>query len=459
MFTTDLMLLAVFLSSLLFSDIPAASATPPSARPERVTVTAGGRVDMCLSCHRERPDTSHGRDVLGCAVCHLGDALAGRKKQAHRGMVLNPGELAVVDLTCGRPGCHADEVKWVKNSLMATNRGIISTLRYYWGESPDNREEISVSRLKETGMNSPALDYYRKLCGSCHLWVEKGTLPFFLSTKGGGCTACHYLKRHPGYAGEKDHGHVFHPWITRSVPMENCIRCHNRSGRIGLSYRGEFESEGYGTPYVEGDLSPAQYADGRFFLKVKADVHHEKGIVCIDCHTQREIMGDGTYHAHFEEQLEVTCLTCHNSVEALETVAAASMEETGLQEKSGGSERIPKLDIRKKGPAFFLEDKSSKKLHRLNPPDPVSCGNPVHSRLACQACHSTWVPQCYGCHVRMNRREKQLDKIALKETPGRWKEYRSFIRYESPPLGILEGHDSGSGRGGTGGKVVVMVPG
>ena len=43
-----------------------------------------------------------------------------------------------------------------------------------------------------------------------------------------------------------------HPLVVKQVPEENCIRCHNRSGRIGLSYIGVYESEGYGTPYEQG---------------------------------------------------------------------------------------------------------------------------------------------------------------------------------------------------------------
>ncbi|NDY43729.1 amino acid ABC transporter substrate-binding protein, partial [Dissulfurirhabdus thermomarina] len=68
-------------------------------------------------------------------------------------------------------------------------------------------------------------------------------------------------------------------------------------------------------------------------------------------------------------------------------------------------------------------------------------------RLSCQACHSTWVPQCYGCHVRADRSQAMLDKVAARETPGRWSEFRSFMRHESPPLGRK------------GDEVVILVPG
>jgi len=421
---------------------------PNNPKVKQVTTTLSGRVDLCLSCHKKKPDKAHGREILGCAVCHRGNPLSGDKQRAHLGMVLNPGELRFADKTCGQSACHPNQVTWVKNSLMATNRGIISTLRFYWGETSDHNEDISVKILKDTGMNSLALDYYRKLCGSCHLWVERRSLPSFLAYKGGGCTACHLVKDRGQKAKEERH-----PGIIKVIPMDNCVLCHNRSGRIGLSYQGKFESEGYGTPYEEGDFSSRELADGRFYRIFKDDVHHEKGLTCIDCHTQKEIMGDGKRHAHFEKQLEVTCRDCHGTSNHQVT-------------RSPNSPGLPELKILEKDGSFFLENKQNKKLHPLHAPNPVACMHPAHRRLSCQACHSTWVPQCYGCHIRMDGSKTQLDKIAIKETPGLWEEFRSFIRYEYPPLGIFE-HDTE--RPGIPsekdllqaetGEVVVLVPG
>ena len=147
-------------------------------RPEALPVTTAGYVEMCLSCHtEEKLDPAHDRQVLGCSPCHLGNALALGKEEAHRDMVLNPGDLRVVARTCGIEGCHPADVGKVKNSLMATNRGILSTLLYYWGEAEDQQADISVEQLLTSGKTSLALDYYRKLCGTCHLWMVKNSLP------------------------------------------------------------------------------------------------------------------------------------------------------------------------------------------------------------------------------------------------------------------------------------------
>jgi len=166
-------------------------------RPDQVHITTSGRVDMCLSCHREEKlDPAHDPRVIGCASCHLGDALAIDKEQAHKGMVMNPGDLRVVEKTCGVEGCHPTDVKKVMNSLMATNRGIIGTLLFYWGESDSQDTDLTVEQLINSGETSLAPDYFRKLCAACHLWKQKNDLPGapdFFNEKGGGCSACHYL--------------------------------------------------------------------------------------------------------------------------------------------------------------------------------------------------------------------------------------------------------------------------
>lgn len=156
-------------------------------RPSQLYQTVGGQVEMCLACHQqERLDPAHDVTVLGCSSCHLGNPLAAEKGAAHQGIVKNPGDLRVVERTCGVNGCHAIDVPKVKNSLMATNRGIIATLLYYWGEAPDQYGDYSVEELLASGKSSLALDYFRKLCATCHLWKQKGDLPGVFGEKGGG---------------------------------------------------------------------------------------------------------------------------------------------------------------------------------------------------------------------------------------------------------------------------------
>jgi len=65
-----------------------------------------------------------------------------------------------------------------------------------------------------------------------------------------------------------------------------------------------------------------------------------------------------------------------------------------------------------------------------------------HERLSCQACHSIWIPQCYGCHLTYKKSEKQKDWINNEMSPGRWKEARSYLRFSKPALGIRDGDET-----------------
>ncbi len=413
-------------------------------RPDTLHITQSGTVEMCLSCHRdEKLDAAHDEKVIGCSPCHLGNPLAITKKAAHEGLVLNPGDLRVAGKTCSVSGCHPTDIHRVKNSLMATNRGILGTLLYYWGETDSQNTDITVRELLESGESSLAIDYFRKLCSTCHLWKQKNDLPGapgFFNQKGGGCSACHYhipnrTEKNMGLAadddedGEKKDEKKIHPHITSKVRSVNCVRCHNRSGRIGISYMGIFESEGYGSPFEKGGLSSRQLPGARFYLEVADDIHHKKGMECIDCHTQNEIMGDGTSYAHYEEQLEISCLVCHSSDAGVTTKGERL---NNVEERDGSQVLIGKVDGR---------------VRPLKMPKKNVCDFSAHRRVSCEACHSTWVAQCYGCHVKRDASGTHLDKLSLEETEGLWVEGRSYIRYERPMLGIWDE------------SVVVVTPG
>jgi hypothetical protein len=169
---------------------------------------------------------------------------------------------------------------------------------------------------------------------------------------------------------------------------------------------------------------------------------------CIDCHTGTGLMGDGRQHDELEDQVDITCRTCHSprlsqvtdpespakrlvflnkKVPAIgDRSIAISKKGTplyNLQERKGGLILFRKRD----GQAIEMKGAShSEPHHRL----------PGHNRLSCQACHSAWIPQCYGCHLTYRRSENQIDWLSGKSSPGRWKEGRSYVRFSNPALGF-----------------------
>ncbi|MDZ7695795.1 MAG: cytochrome c3 family protein [Deltaproteobacteria bacterium] len=419
----------------------------------------------CLFCHKtvKDPDPSHPVSALGCHGCHMGNPHAFNKDRAHVRMVSNPGDLRVAETTCGKPECHPDIVPRVKKSVMATNKGIINTLKHQWMKnSPANQsvwnratktQAIGVRALYlKDASEDLVLDHYRKMCGGCHLWKERGDREGEVGRRGGGCSDCHILDQNRSVKEEKDPSD--HPKMTTRIPSENCVKCHNRSARIGLSYFGRFESAGYGTPYRGRSLSNRRLSGNRFFLNLQADIHHQKAQMdCIDCHTATGVMGDGKDHEQMETQTDITCQACHQP-----RFAAPNKDDALAGRLIFLNKRTPDIDKKeiafsKKGtPLYNLQNDAGKStFYRKRDGKPFhmnisSFDKPHHAlkgheRLSCQACHSAWIPQCYGCHLTYRKSQDQKDWISRKPSSGRWKETRSYIRFSTPALGIRQ--DSG----------------
>ncbi len=59
-----------------------------------------------------------------------------------------------------------------------------------------------------------------------------------------------------------------------------------------------------------------------------------------------------------------------------------------------------------------------------------------HERLTCDACHTAWAPQCYGCHISYDPNQSQYDHLEKKKTPGCWIEKRWKTESHLPTLGV-----------------------
>ena len=78
-------------------------------------------------------------------------------------------------------------------------------------------------------------------------------------------------------------------------------------------------------------------------------------------------------------------------------------------------------------------------------------------RMECYACHATWAPQCYGCHVKIDysSSENPMDWVAVghdhladgttcefteradaHRIPGKISELRAYLRWEDPALAV-----------------------
>jgi cytochrome b/b6/petB-like protein len=381
-----------------------------------------GRREGCLICHADTRglDPAHSAEAVGCASCHLGQAWTANKSLAHSGMVRVPGNLSVARATCGATACHATVVERVDRSLMARGAGLVGVDRFVFAETPT---PDGGGNLRDLGA-SVADTHLKDLCAGCHLGVEKtGPRRIDELSRGGGCTACHL------------HDHAdpkLHPGLDLRITDDHCFGCHSRSGRIGTSYAGWHEAPGATAAPADGRL----LQDGRVFVRRSPDVHHEAGLACVDCHTSREVMGDGRLHAHEQEALEVACDDCHVAG-AVRTVGWSELDEESrriVRSRTGREPKERRFAISGRsglalvnvfagdGGRLVLEGKLDGARRPLKPPA-AACTAPGHERVSCSACHSAWAPQCLQCHTQRGR-------------DGLWHETGNDFRAERPTLGV-----------------------
>lgn len=426
------------------------------------------KIEGCLVCHNSTTglSASHNPELTGCYACHLGDPFTVDKMQAHKDMVMVPGDFSNVGQTCGTQNCHPEIAGRMLNSLMTTQSGIIAVDKYIFGETESLDDTFHINRLAHTEADT----HLRNLCAGCHLGREKtATGKAAWLERGGGCNACHLyysdqatesMKRMQ--AGSTPLQPEVHPAIDIQVSNDRCKSCHSRSGRISLNYEGWSETELKATDRPVSD-SLTVLPDERVLRLVQADVHHQKGMSCIDCHSSYEVMGDGKSHRHKEDAVRVQCLDCHPiGSPKLLTVGKLPDRESqliaGLRQLSPNNKMVvtakgnqPLLNTRVDSSGqIFLTGKLTRKVHLSKYVAAACTRGEGHKRLSCEACHTAWVPQCIGCHNSFEKETPGFDLLKGQPTKGTWVEYAGKSLADLPTLGV-----SGNGDG----RIVTVMPG
>ena len=377
----------------------------------------------CDACHTGG-GVPHGAAPIACDTCHGGDPAAVTADTAHAGMRVRPGELDNASASCG--GCHPAQFAGVDASLMHTGAGMVAVTRALL--DADNRTSTGPPRLDALG-EGVADSLLRRLCASCHLGQPRSGVPQdAVSARGGGCLACHL---HVDPAGG-------HPRLSLAVGDQACFGCHSRSGRIALNYVGLAEVDPPVT--ADGWRGLARLSDGRLVEHRQDDVHHRAGMGCVDCHTGPGLMG-------LTDGIDIACTDCHDNHRPRLRVRtwpesqramlrrvpfAATPDQAFLQTARG----TPLWHIELRGDEVWLHPKSGAAPLRVSQAGVDHAPEAAaHRALSCDACHATWAPQCYGCHVSFDPADSQWDHVAHREVPGAWHEQRWGIRNALPPLG------------------------
>ena len=444
---------------------PASSWEPPAV--------AGS--DGCLDCH-DGIEEMHPGVELSCVDCHGGNWGGHTKLEAHvapqvpppgdeRTLPLaenlaylrfvNPMDLRVAARTCGE--CHGDLCADLQVSLHGTTAGHLSDGFYEMGlhDEPGSRysvfpvpshkaDEGEVEQLWQTPAYRPRKgdpedlgtyfpDLVRKECMQCHLYSNgravRGRVGFDGDYRGSGCAACHVPYALDGLSDGADRsvnrnepGHPRRHVMTGAPSTQACTACHYGDASIGLNFRGfsQLPPGAPGGPDIEGTTDTIQ--NRTFYLDdpeiCPPDVHHERGMHCIDCHTLADVMGDGRLHGQMEHAVEISCESCHG------TFTRRSKRET---ERGTPLEHLFEEDGR-----VYLRSKVSGLVHPVKQvvdvldrahehynPRAREAMTGSHAGLECYTCHAAWNVNFLGFHFYRNEALTQLDILAGLRTPGR----------------------------------------
>ena len=376
----------------------------------------------------------------------------------------NPSSPDNWEKSCGQ--CHRYQLERNKSNIMQSNAGIIRNIQLTWdgydGNSYTTYGEKQFGADGKPFLTKPVAELdnlsgelYRKFCSRCHIGSRNAES--YGSAHAAGCAACHFPWNDTATYQGNDRsmkgkaGHSASHTMTPLPDTQVCSRCHNRSGRIAFSYQGLYDGNNGLVPTSNGEAGPVSSSGARNLTSITPDVHFAAGMECIDCHTSRDVMGDGFAYRTMYLQTEISCQDCHGSATEVPRYREITRENDEVLRESrsykkpikSGMQMIQTTKGRSYSNVFYkensiwLQGKRSGKLHKSK----VITGTPEHTivghgRLECYSCHSRTSVQCYGCHTMYDKGKPGMDFIKGEETAGAFSETEDYRMLYPFPLAL-----------------------
>ncbi|CAI2719307.1 hypothetical protein [Nitrospina watsonii] len=419
----------------------------------------------CLTCHRGIEEISENHR-FDCTTCHQGSERGRTPEQAHTGMIPNPSALEHAPNACGK--CHAEQVEQVQNSLMANPRGMVEMTRYAWGHSPFNTSKGGKDAKPWTFEDSGhrADDFLKKKCLRCH--VQSNAPHRAGDYRATGCAACHMIYTNDGLTLSRDRaiqkvqkadirkngsrfayrngstplknrrGYPLVHKFTVAVPSVQCEHCHNNNG-VGNEYEGLFGKPARPMTSHDDVLADQPVLHGRQHDFLIPDIHREKGMHCIDCHSAKEMKADASRNPTMHSAVNVRCQTCHGThhkpPEGYQLVEADERAQKLLKSNQLNPNLMTKValgdvvmtddqgdplpHIKQDRDQWVLFSKVTGKKHvipLLKELKSIPLAHRITEHLIkveCAACHARWSANEWGLHAI---REPELDV-------GKWSDW------------------------------------
>jgi len=190
------------------------------------------------------------------------------------------------------------------------------------------------------------------------------------------------------------------------------------------------------------------------------DIHAEKGMHCIDCHFKNDNHGDGNLYGEFHNAIEIACIDCHGTVTQAASLKSSGppavdspldFEELYTPNKERRFVRrgnkiiqrsmlhdtltweIPQLVdiVDPESPNFNAKARTAKMIMADGYEWDGSSDSPklAHApdKMECYACHSSWVTNCFGCHLPQQANWRKDMNHFEGETSRNWTTYNPQV--------------------------------
>ncbi|MGH7493806.1 MAG: hypothetical protein ACREOO_15620 [bacterium] len=261
-----------------------------------------------------------------------------------------------------------------------------------------------------------------------------------------------------------------HGWIFRAVFKKD--RKGNFLDKDGKIIPPESRHKFHGVvPLADGEnhVCNDMCRDAQKAVHLK-DIHAEKGMHCVDCHMEQDNHGNGKLYGEFHNAIEVRCQDCHGNVLQAATLRtsnnAAPEGGTNLLETFTpfGERRFVKRGDRVMQRSMVIDtlmwevpqvvDIVNPESKHYNPKAraaklvatgggewarPMESALLAHgeSKMECYTCHSSWVTNCFGCHLPQQANWKKEMNHFEGEASRNWTTYNpQVLRDDGFMLGI-----------------------